>query len=333
MLEASDGASSPDSEGTFSAGRSCPLSYRYQPTSLAALRAKRTDTLYCVGGLYGNAFALDALEHLLQEERNETRVVFNGDFHWFDASADAFAYIEARTTSDSRYLRLRGNVETEIASDDDQGCGCGYPDAVDDGTVERSNEILRILRAASFASPSRREHLAALDMAGAFLVGAQRVVVVHGDLESLAGWRLDPGSLDDPKHAQWAAQSMREANADIVASSHTCLPALRRISIDDQARTVVNNGAAGMPCFAQTRFGIVTRIATEPASAIGLKSLYGERHADVWVEAIALRFDFDAWRTQFLALWPEGSSAHRSYFPRIEHGTNFTVSQALGRAA
>jgi predicted phosphodiesterase len=323
----------------FTAGRSCPIAYRYTPASLAQLPATAADTLYCVGGLYGNVWALDALEALLARERSAdtTQVVFNGDFHWFDATPDAFAEVEARTlhancashgASHVRYARLRGNVETELASDDDAGCGCAYPDSVDDGVVARSNEILRHLRAASTAHPAERRALAALPMTAAYRVGGQRVVVVHGDLESLAGWRLDPKSLNQAHEALWAAGAMREANADIVASSHTCLPALRSLAQDVKPRAVVNNGSAGMPCFTDSRFGVVTRIGRESAVSIGLTPLYGLQQGDVWIEAIALEFDFDAWRTQFLSIWPTGSAAHRSYFSRIENGVDFSAAQA-----
>ena len=56
-------------------------------------------------------------------------IVFNGDFHWFDAEPDWFAAVE-RGVSGKR--ALRGNVETEIARSADvgAGCGCAYPESV-----------------------------------------------------------------------------------------------------------------------------------------------------------------------------------------------------------
>ncbi len=328
--------SPPSSQGVAlsaqAAGRSCPISYRYTPASLATLATTDTDVLYCAGGLYGNLFALDALERLIATETSSVAVAFNGDFHWFDAQANAFLEVETRTSRDPRFYRLRGNVETEIAADEDNGCGCAYPDSVDDGVVERSNDILRQLRAASRAHPVARSALAALPMHAAFRVGKQRVVVVHGDLESLAGWRLDPKSLDQEKESDWALRSMRDANADIVASSHTCLPALRSLQDGSDFRSIVNNGSAGMPCFANTRFGVVTRIARLASTSSEANVLYRSHHHDVVIEAIALEFDFDAWRAHFLALWPRGTAAHDSYFSRIVNGTNFTFEEALGEA-
>ena len=46
------------------AGRSCPLRYRYGAEAIAALSAIEAETLYVVGGLYGNLPALDAIEAL-----------------------------------------------------------------------------------------------------------------------------------------------------------------------------------------------------------------------------------------------------------------------------
>ena len=40
------------------AGRCCPLRYRHGAEALAALPSVATETLYVVGGLYGNLAAL-----------------------------------------------------------------------------------------------------------------------------------------------------------------------------------------------------------------------------------------------------------------------------------
>ena len=69
-------------------GRSCPLHYRYAPEALAGLPSLSADPLLVVGGLYGNTEALKGIDALAAAE-NAT-VVFNGDFHWFDADATLF---------------------------------------------------------------------------------------------------------------------------------------------------------------------------------------------------------------------------------------------------
>ncbi len=64
-------------------GRSCPISYRYGPEALRHCAEIEADTLYVAGGLYGNSFALDTLLNLVARDPG-ARLVFNGDFNWFD---------------------------------------------------------------------------------------------------------------------------------------------------------------------------------------------------------------------------------------------------------
>ena len=45
-------------------GRTCPIRYRYGAQALASAPTRVAQTLYVVGGLYGNLQALDALEAL-----------------------------------------------------------------------------------------------------------------------------------------------------------------------------------------------------------------------------------------------------------------------------
>ncbi len=116
---------------------------------------------------------------------------------------------------------------------------------------------------------------------------------------------------------------------DVFASSHTCLPAIRAFEFEAGRTVVANNGAAGMPNFAGEAFGLVTRISVHPAEG----SLYGTRVAGVFVDALAVRYDAIAWRSRFLASWPEGSAAHRSYFRRISQGPRFARGLALPLAA
>jgi hypothetical protein len=57
--------------------------------------------------------------------------------------------------------RERGNVETELSDPvDGAGCGCAYPDWVDEGTVARSNRIIERLRAAARSRPEGLSRLA-----------------------------------------------------------------------------------------------------------------------------------------------------------------------------
>ena len=104
------------------AGRICPASYSYSPATFARPPELRAEVLYVVGGLYGNRFALAEIERMAACETAGTQMVFNGDFHWFDADADSFARIDNAV---ARHTALRGTVETELAGDDESnGCGC-----------------------------------------------------------------------------------------------------------------------------------------------------------------------------------------------------------------
>ena len=73
----------------------CPADYRYSPRVFDRPADLTTDILYVVGGLYGNLPALDVVESLASEEKSNVTIVFNGDFHWFDAEREWFSEINA----------------------------------------------------------------------------------------------------------------------------------------------------------------------------------------------------------------------------------------------
>ena len=315
------------------AGRSCPASYGYGAGVFRRAPDFTCDTLYVIGGLYGNPEALDAIEALAAQEAQQTKtpptLAFNGDFHWFDASDAAFTDIHRRVL---RHIALRGNVETELAADDAGfGCGCGYPDDVGDDEVERSNQILQRLRAVVMRHPHERLLMGALAMHAVAQVAGARIGIVHGDAQALAGWGFAQSSLDDPTRRDGLLRQFGQSGIDVFASSHTCLPALRRFEANGRTHAVINNGAAGMPNFDGMRHGLISRIASTPAP-VSLPVL----HEAAWpvagrmlhVAALAVRYDHDAWRTRFLADWPPGSPAHRSYFRRIEQGPAYSPRDA-----
>jgi hypothetical protein len=162
-------------------------------------------------------------------------------------------------------------------------------------------------------------------------VGEARVGIVHGDASSLAGWGFAHDHLDNPSHARWIASAFRDAKVDLFASSHTCLPALRRFDFGAGERLVANNGAAGMPNFAATRYGLLTRISLTPAAAG--TSVVGTRLGALHVDEVAIHYDAALWQERFLASWPPGTPAHASYFGRITQGPRFTADLAQARAA
>ncbi len=313
-------------------GRVCPLHYRYRP-EVFAVEAPDTlrglDVLYVVGGLYGNTCALDRVLELFGREPGRKRLVFNGDFHWFDADPRAFERVQRLVLE---HVALRGNVETELAADPaegdaDAGCGCAYPDWVGEAVVRRSNRILARLRGAT--TPAQRGVLSALPMWLRADVGDLRLGIVHGDAESLAGWGFAQEHLREAAHRDQVRRWFRSARVDAFACTHTCLPVFQGLRAEAGAgpRWVLNNGAAGMPNFAGDGAGLLTRVAVSPCDP-GLRR-FGVRAGAVFVDAIAIDYDAAAWQQRFLGQWAAGSDAHASYFERILQGPAYQVADAV----
>jgi hypothetical protein len=308
-------------------GRSCPLDYRYRPHEIAraAWRPELTglDTLYVAGGLYGNLEALQVLlEAFAAEPGARKALVFNGDFHWFDAEPGWFAEVQQAV---DRHTATRGNVETELArpSLGEAGCGCAYPDWVGEATVAHSNRIIQQLHAA--VPEALRAPLGALPPFLRAEVGGVAVGIVHGDFESLAGWGLSQEALLEPQARQAALRACKAAEVRFFASSHSCLPVLQALG---GGRWVLNNGAAGMPNLAGERRGLFTRIARSPAREAVAEAREGGLH----LALCPLAYDTAAWQRRFEARWPEGSDAERSYGRRIREGTDYALAELL-RAA
>ncbi|WP_051088249.1 metallophosphoesterase family protein [Arhodomonas aquaeolei] len=244
-------------------------------------------------------------------------MVFNGDFHWFDTEPGLFETIQRRVLA---HTATSGNVEAELARPSGAGCGCGYPDSVDDDTVARSNAIMARLQGA--ATRGHQRALSQLPYFRAYRVGGVRAVVLHGDPDSLAGWGLaaDSSAMGDPE-ARVLADWFRRADADVFVCSHTCLPCIREIVVDGRPRCVINNGSAGMPNFADTRYGLAVRIATRPAN----DAVFGTVVNGMHVAAVALPYDHDTWIQRFREVWARESPARQSYEQRILHGPRFDL--------
>ena len=322
----------------MTAGRVCPLHYRYSPTAMAVAPALETDSLYVVGGLYGNPEALDALEALAGDEP-QAHVIFNGDCHFFDHERASFEAIQDRVLA---HELTAGNVEAELAEPSHAGCGCAYPDYVSDAAVSRSNAIMQSLKAT--CPPSRGRELVGLDRVLTVAVGEQRVGIVHGDPGALAGWGLaaealpprdyelhralgcGPETLTPPETlADW----FHAAEVAVFASSHTCLPVVTDYALGSKGRAVINNGSAGMPNFRGAGYGLASRIATTPHGLAVARLGVG----DLYLELIPLCFDTRAWGQRFTAWWPSGSSAHASYAARLAGEIAYRPEQAVRGSA
>lgn len=297
---------------TEAAGRVCPLRYRHGAESIAARPVRAAETLYVIGGLYGNLPALDCIEAMAAAEDGPVTLVFNGDFNWFNVDHAHFAEINRRVQTHTATL---GNVEAELGEDGaDAGCGCAYPASVDLSFVERSNQIHARLKATAASHPDVLAWLATLPMTMRYQVADCTIGIVHGDADALAGWRFDPAELDAPANQGWLAECFRRAQVDVFASTHTCQPALRQITRPQGSGYVINNGAAGMPNRLGEHSGRLTRISTRPGPhpTVARASL-----GSVHIEALPIAYDHAKWVNHFLANWPEGSAAWESYYRRI----------------
>ncbi|MBK9521198.1 MAG: hypothetical protein IPO13_06195 [Rhodocyclaceae bacterium] len=304
------------------AGRVCPLRYRYGARAIAVAPTRMVNTLYVIGGLYGNREALKTVLEMHALE-HDARLCFNGDFNWFNVDNESFIAINENVLAHDAIL---GNVEAEFgAADAEAGCGCAYPENVDAATVARSNQIHASLKQTAARHPRLVARLDSLPMVARYQVGAVSVGVVHGDADSLAGWRFDVSALDDPADEGWRAAAFANASVDVFASTHTCLPALCRFDGDE--KVVINNGAAGMPNFATSNFGVLTRISIKPSPH---PSLYGCVVRGVHVDALAIHYDTKKWEAEFLRNWPPQSPAHLSYFGRISQGPDYALSVGAG---
>jgi hypothetical protein len=304
-------------------GRSCPRHYRYSPAVFARPADLTAQALYIVGGLYGNPFALEAV--LAMARREGATLVFNGDFNWFNVDPAEFESVNEIVL---QHVALRGNVETEIAGEDSgAGCGCAYPEWVGDAEVERSNEILRRLRETASAYPELRERLGVLPMHLVAEIGGLRIGIAHGDAESLAGWQFSQEALRE--RPERARALIAGAGIDVFACTHTCLPVMQEFVAPRGPALIVNNGAAGMPNFRDTRFGLATRIAGAPST----QALYGTRLGAMVVEAVPVRYDHEGWMTRFDCVWSAGSPASLSYRKRIASGPGYAVEQAVRTGA
>lgn len=309
-------------------GRSCPLRYRYGPLAIARAPTLECETLYVVGGLYGNPFALDAILRMASEEQGPVRLCFNGDFNWFNVDAQGFRAINESVLQHDFIL---GNVEAELPEPlDTPDCGCAYPENVGQGIVDRSNAIHTALKRTAQAHPDVLSRLLTHAQAtpGAhpffarYQVGNIRVAVVHGDADSLAGWRFDPAECQSSGSSGelWRIQAFEQAQVDVFASSHTCSAGFHIQPLQPgtpKAGLISNNGAAGMPSVPGALSGLITRVSSSP-SPHGVHRYYGLKGGVV--EQVQVDYEQEAWLKHFTALWPPGSAAHTSYYTRISQG-------------
>lgn len=306
------------------AGRACPVDYRIAPDAFAGRPQRCCDVLYVVGGLYGNPFAFEALRALIDAEQGQALAVLNGDMHWFDKTAANFEALEdAVEAAGEGYVPLVGNVEAELRRQVDVGvgCGCAYPDCTDDESVSRSNRIHRMLSTAVEERPGLKERLMGRPATLTVDVAGAKVGITHGDEKLLGGWDCSRESLQDILRQDELDCFMEANDLDVLATTHTCAP----VALAMARGCVINNGAAGLPNFKGQRYGLCVRIARTPAP----EALFGTCQDGLYVQAVPVRYDHDAYLAWFDGLWDDVSPAAISYRARIVEGPDDRVADAL----
>ena len=321
-------------------GQSCPIEYQYKAKDFSVAPTIAARTIYVVGGLYGNLDALHAILRMQEAEKRagtDVQLVFNGDHNWFNTNLSSFREINQIVLEN---IAIRGNVEAEIAASVDAGCGCNYPDYVNEQYVARSNAIMTSLQQTAREFTSICDGLNQLPFIRTLDLEGKKIGIVHGDAEMLAGWafaaeRLSPiGKCcsGDEAGAELTPRALIERyflDAEVLgfASTHTCLAHAKDFFVSGQDRVIMNNGAAGLPNFANTSYGMITRISVDPS--IPTDSLYGAWVSGLRYDSLAVNYDTATWLRRFLTDWPPGSAAYEAYFNRIVAGPNFDLSDAV----
>jgi hypothetical protein len=206
--------------------------------------------------------------------------------------------------------------------------------------VDRSNQIMARLRATASRRPSLVRRLGELPRHLTASVGGHRVGILHGDPESLAGWRLaleamEPGDPAVRRQLGWRGQPttaadlldwFARADVDVFASTHTGLPYAQVVPDGRDHRLVINNAAAGLGNLAGTTNGVITRLSSDPRPPAA--SLYGISIGGLRGDALPVRFDPARWKEHFLAQWPPGRPGHHAYFTRVTRGAHLRLQQA-----
>ena len=141
------------------------------------------------------------------------------------------------------------------------------------------------------------------------------------EVRSRVGWRGPPTTTADL--LEWFGR----ARVSVFASTHTGLPFAQVISDSGHSRLVINNGSAGLACFADTTYGVLTRLSS--SQQVPADSLYGAPiGGSLRCDALPVRFDLARWTERFLAQWPPGSPGHHAYSGRITGGTHLRLEHA-----
>lgn len=278
-------------------------------------------TLYSVGGLYGNVEAMKTIVKMLDQEQGETCVVLNGDYHWFDGTLESFIEIEELVAP---YVPMNGNVEFELSREVacGVGCGCSYPTSMSDDFVDRSNAIYTRMKEAISLNEGLAGSLRGRPAWGVVKVGDVLVGLTHGDEKSVSGWGCSVDSLHNQQRLDELDAFFAAHSIDVLSTTHTCAAA----AITLEHGIVINNGSAGLPEYKGLLYGLVSRIST----TMHPDAIYRAQIKGVYVEAVPVRYDQDAFINWFDSIWEADSPAAKSYRPRAVAGPDTVFADAVG---
>ncbi|WAW14537.1 metallophosphoesterase [Peptostreptococcus equinus] len=302
-------------------GRSCPLDYNIDQSLFAKKENDIIcDTVYIVGGLYGNYQALEEIDKIVKSEKSDCIIIFNGDIHWFDKDYEDFVRIENFVRT---HIPLLGNVESELIRDKDinVGCGCSYPGCVDDDVVKRSNIIHQEMKDMVDINSKIKDEIKKRQKICIVKVGDKRIAITHGDEKSLAGWECSRENLLDINRQNELISWFKDNDIDVIASTHTCAP----VALKLENFAVINNGASGMPNFKDKHYGIITRISKCKSE----KAIYSSKIDYIYIEALAVNYNINEFVDWFDNVWPNNSPASISYRERIIKGTADNIEDAI----
>ncbi|GMI55883.1 hypothetical protein ScalyP_jg7407 [Parmales sp. scaly parma] len=305
----------------------CPLSYRYSPAAILNNKDRPASSVtYVAGGLYGNSFALDAIENLQKREQHIVELIFNGDFNFFNMREDKFSFdkYNDRFRNNANITCTRGNIEAEIISDTFGGCGCAYPYYVSSDIKLNADLIVSRLHsiAQKRCSVENRNWLSNLpNFVTLKFANGERVGILHGDATSLSGWDFAEENIESNR--DYIEQAFEESNVSGFCTTHTCQAFGQKF----KNGFIWNNGAAGIPNFSDGRYGLLTRISLEGVENPH-EALYECTHKGINYSAVKIMYDEDSFHREFTSLHGEGTPAHASYFGRISCGVSWRIDQA-----
>ena len=275
-----------------------------------------------IGGLYGN---MQSLKEIKKYEKNN-QLIFNGDFHWLNKKKEEFVAVQEFINN---HIALKGNIEESLSNSKNfDNCNCDYPDYFPPEETIYSNEIFSQLKKTYLSCEDYKNHF---DQLGTQLYipikNGPNIFITHGDLQSLSGWMFSVRSINKINKGKFL-KFFNKVNADVIISSHTCLPVFcHATDTNGEDKLLLNNGAAGMPNFRNKNFGIIIRISS--SKSIDEKVLYRKKIKNYFFEAIKLEYSNKNFIKEFLINWPSKSSGYKAYFDRISNGPSFDLSESM----